>query len=139
MNKSNYRWLKRYESKRHKDGDSWVSTKYDFTDPTTRLEYVPEVGCSVGACISALKRSWKGYRIAGRNGEPRDDIAYRIRNLQSALGIEQSFSELGEESAEVLTKSTETEEDTSEWSTLDKQLLKEERESEKESDDWWFL
>src|SRR5437016_12963264 len=83
------KWLVNYERLRHSKrlNESWISTKYDFTDPNVRLEYVPEMRCSVGGCISALKGSWKAYRIAGRNGEPRADLAYRIRNLQLAMGI----------------------------------------------------
>ena len=43
------------------------SSKFDFSDPYVRLEYVPEMGCSVGGCISGLKKLWKSYKIAGRN------------------------------------------------------------------------
>ena len=32
----------------------WVSDLYDFSDPEIRLKYVPEMGCSVGGCISML-------------------------------------------------------------------------------------
>lgn len=142
--------------------ESWQSNKYDFSDPNVRLEYVSEMGCSVGGCISALKRSWKAYRIAGRNGEPglRSDLAYRIVSIQTALGIERSdFPELegmniDEELEELQAKREEKEESggggggewnlnlnsgsepyTEEWTEEDKQLLKEEREGE---DDWWF-
>lgn len=58
-------------------------------------EYVPEMGCSVGGCISALRKSCTAYRIAGRNGEPRGDLAWRINRLQTSLGVERSnFPEL---------------------------------------------
>jgi hypothetical protein len=93
-------WLRDYERSRHSKQpkelkESWQSSKYDFSDPDVRLEYVPEMGCSVGGCISALKKLWKSYKIAGRNGEPRGDIAWNIRNLQGSLGIERShFPEL---------------------------------------------
>jgi hypothetical protein len=98
--KSMNRWLKGYIAKRESNmepNESWTSTKYDFTDPQVRLEHVPEMGCNVGGCVSALKRSWKAYRIAKRysSGEERY-LAYRIRSIQCALGIEQSFPELEE-------------------------------------------
>ena len=115
------KWLASYERRRRsrnpKEPNGWISSKYDFSDPNVRLGYVREMGCSVGGCISALKRSWKAYRIAGRNGEPglRSDLAYRIVSIQTALGIERSdFPEL-------------------EGMNIDEEL--EEREGE---DDWWF-
>ena len=143
-------WLRDYEARRHSKQpkelkESWQSSKYDFSDPDVRLEYVPEMGCSVGGCISALKKLWKSYKIAGRNGEPRGDIAWNIRNLQGSLGIERShFPELEgmDDDEELQLKSEEDEENlgTNEpyWSEEDKQLLKEELEAEKENDDWWF-
>jgi hypothetical protein len=82
------------------------------------------------------QKLWTSYRIAGRNEEPRADIAWKINHLQTGLGLEKSqFPELEgmgyddeEEENEVLTDD--------EWSSEDKQLLKEEIESEKENDDW---
>jgi hypothetical protein len=76
-----------------------------------------------GQCCSALKRSWKAYKIAGRNGEPRGDIAWRILNIQTQMGIEKSdFPEL---------EGVDTDdEETSEEET---ELRREEREAE---DDW---
>jgi hypothetical protein len=161
------KWIANYENSRHsKQGlrelkESWISSKYDFTDLHVREEYVPEIGCSVGGCISALRKSWRAYYIAGRNGEPRNDVAHRIVSIQSALGIERSqfpglegmdveFEEMdsGELNADELQALREeraesggnhnlnsgtTELYTDEWSEEDKQLLKEERESE---DDW---
>ncbi|MGA9150674.1 MAG: hypothetical protein WBZ36_08850 [Candidatus Nitrosopolaris sp.] len=143
-------WLRDYKARRHskqskEPNELWHSSKYDFSDPDVRLEYVPEMGCSVGGCISALKKLWKSYKIAGRNGEPRGDIAWNIRNLQGSLGIERShFPELEgmDDDEENILKSEEDEENfgTNEpyWSEEDKQLLKEELEAEKENDDWWF-
>jgi hypothetical protein len=49
----------------------------------------------LGACLQFIKKLWKSYKIAGRTGEPRADIAYSIRSVQSALGIGRSeFPEL---------------------------------------------
>ncbi|MGC2570459.1 MAG: hypothetical protein WA364_03030 [Candidatus Nitrosopolaris sp.] len=143
-------WLRDYEAQRHSKQpkelkESWQSSKYDFSDPDVRLAYVPEMGCSVGGCISALKKLWKSYKIAGRNGEPRGDIAWNIRNLQGSLGIKRShFPEIEgmDDDEENILKSEEDEENfgTNEpyCSEEDKQLLKEELEAQKENDDWWF-
>src|SRR5215469_15390000 len=151
--------LRDYERSRHSKqrNESWVSSKYD-----TQLQqtYVPSLHMR-GQCCSALKRSWKAYEIAGRNGEPRGDIAWRIRNIQTQMGIEKSdFPELeGMETDDEETSEEETElrreekeesggdsnlnfgtneegsEYTEQWSEQDKQLLREKREAE---DDWWF-
>jgi hypothetical protein len=67
---------------------NWQSSKYDFNDPQVRLEYVPEENCSVGGCMSALRKLWKGYK-AGQSGE-RSYFAWKIRKIQSSLGLELS-------------------------------------------------
>lgn len=145
-------WLRDYERSRHSKqrNESWVSSKYD-----TQLQqtYVPSLHMR-GQCCSALKRSWKAYEIAGRNGEPRGDIAWRIRNIQTQMGIEKcDFPELeGMETDDEETSEEETElrreekeesggdsnlnfatneegsEYTEQWSEQDKQLRREERE-----------
>jgi len=143
-------WLRVYERSRHskQPNESWQSSKYDFSDPYVRLEYVPEMGCSVGGCISGLKKLWKSYKIAGRNGEPRSWQAYSIRKIQGALGLElSSFPETEgmmmddeENNEELQLKREELQEEWNlnlgrdEWSEEDKQLLKEELEAEKEND-----
>jgi hypothetical protein len=65
----------------------WVSDLYDFSDPEIRLKYVPEMGCSVGGCISMLRKSWKSYKAARREGyEDRClELEYRINSIQRAL------------------------------------------------------
>ena len=97
MNKM--QWLRDYERSRHskQPNESWVSSKYDTQLPWKELQqtYIPSLHMNWGQCCSALKRSWKAYEIAGRLGEPRGDIAWRIRNIQTQMGIEISdFPEL---------------------------------------------
>ncbi|MGA9150482.1 MAG: hypothetical protein WBZ36_07885 [Candidatus Nitrosopolaris sp.] len=46
----------------------WLSDLYDFSDHEVRLKYVPEMGCSVGGCISMLSKRWKSYKAARREG-----------------------------------------------------------------------
>jgi hypothetical protein len=69
----------------------WESDLYDFSDPEIRLKYVPEMGCSVGGCISMLRKSWKSYKAARREGyEDRClELEDRINSIQRALGIEE--------------------------------------------------
>jgi len=47
-------------------------------------------------CIHQIRdTSWKAYKIAGQNGEPRSDLACRINQIQDALVLERStFPEL---------------------------------------------
>ena len=55
--------------------------------------YLPELNMRWGPAVSALKKLWKGYKIAGRTGEPRSDLAWKINRV--AMGLEKSeFPEL---------------------------------------------
>ena len=96
---------------------------------------------SWGPAVSALKKLWKSYKIAGRTGEPRGDIAWKINRLQSGMGIEKStFPEL---------EGMETDDEESQMSS-DEELTREEEvqlrneenqeneEDEEEADDWCF-
>jgi len=108
-----------------------------------------------GPACNSLKKLWKSYKIAGRNGEPRGDIAWKINAIQKAMGIEKSeFPELeGMETSdeemtdeEIQLKREEREDAgdwgfekpeesyTDEWSEEDKQLRREEI---AEGDDWF--
>jgi hypothetical protein len=62
----------------------WESDLYDFSDPEVRLKYVPELGCSVGGAISMLRKSWKSYKTARREGyeDRRLELEYRINSIQ---------------------------------------------------------
>ena len=112
----------------------------------------------LGSRLQFIKKLWKSYKIAGRNREPRRDIAWKINAIQKAMGIEKSeFPEVeGMEASdeemtdqEIQLKREEREdtdnwgfekpeEFTEEWSEEVKQLRREEREAEEENDDWWF-
>jgi hypothetical protein len=95
-----------------------------------------------------LKKLWKSYKIAGRTGEVRSDIAWNIRNIQRAMGIPESQFEELEGMDDEETEAQEVEEnwgfnsgiseESSELTELDKQLKREEQESQDEEDDWWF-
>ena len=146
--KSMQRWLRNYENSRHsknpkEPNEFWTSSKYPIENMDWRQVqqiYIPELGCHWGGACSALKKLWKSYRIAGRNYgvDSRRDICWKIRNIQTALGIEKThFEKLegmidDEESEEGLRRSN-----TDEWSSEDKQLLQEEIAEEQENDDWW--
>ena len=156
------KWLVNYErqlhSKENKEpNDSWISSKYDTQNmhwQELQQLYLPELNMRWGPAVSALKKLWKSYKIAGRTGEPRSDLAWKINQIQKAMGIEKSeFPELDgmetddEESTdeEIESRREEREESggdpeegseyTEQWSEQDKQLRREEREAE---DDWWF-
>jgi len=99
------RWVRTYETKRTRHykqprefNQSWHSSKYpiesmDWRD-LQRL-YLPEINQNWGQACSSLRKLWKSYKIAGRNGEPRSWQAWNIRKIQSAMGIEKSnFQEL---------------------------------------------
>jgi len=157
------KWLMNYERMRLKSNtpnESWISSKYDIQGmPWQELQqiYLPELRMCWGPACNSLKKLWKSYKIAGRTGEPRSDIAWKINTIQKAMGIQKSeFPELeGMEMDEELTEEEiqlkreereeagdwgfeKPEEFTEEWSEEDKQLRREEREAEKENDDWWF-
>ncbi|MGA9153877.1 MAG: hypothetical protein WBZ36_25130 [Candidatus Nitrosopolaris sp.] len=158
------KWIEDYEKTRHskqpkESNPGWVSSKYPIESmhwQELQQLYLPTLGLNWGQACSSLKKLWKSYKIAGRNGEPRGDLAWKIRNIQSAMGIERSnFPELeGMDDEDQELKMEEEEESggewelnsgtsekselyTEEWSEEDKRLLKEEREAEKENDDWW--
>jgi len=103
--------LNRYrEPKEARNPELWVSSRYDFTDPAVWREYVPEERCiiggkeyvpSVGACISAIQKSWISIKRANegkerRNeDEPIEDIMIRVNRIQKNLGmLPYRFSEL---------------------------------------------
>ena len=46
-----------------------------------------------GPAVSALKKLWKSYKIAGRTGEPRSDLAWKINRVAMGLG-KSEFPEL---------------------------------------------
>ena len=46
----------------------WISDKYQFDDPNVREEWVEEMNCNVGGCISMLRKSWIAYKIAKGKG-----------------------------------------------------------------------
>jgi hypothetical protein len=70
----------------------WISDLYGLSDPDVRSGYVAEMGCSVGGCISSLKRSWKFYKAARREGYADRclELENRINSIQRALGLEEN-------------------------------------------------
>jgi hypothetical protein len=105
--------------------------------------YLPELNMRCPA-VSALKKLWKSYKIAGRTGEPRSDTAWKINRIQAAMGLEKSeFPELegmvlDDERDDQDQDQSQSEELPTEWSAEDEQLRREEREAEQENDDWWI-
>ncbi len=87
------RWLRDYDRLRldpDTPNESWVSSKYDIEGMHwTELQqiYLPELGMCWGPACSALRKSWYAYKMAGRQGGYRGDIAFRINRIQAAMGI----------------------------------------------------
>lgn len=149
-------WLREYEKKRHASNPKqpnkhWISSKYDIQNMHwTELQqlYLPDLGMSWGPACNSLKKLWKSYKIAGRTGEVRSDIAWNIRNIQRAMGIPESQFEELEGMDDEETEAQEVEEnwgfnsriseESSELTELDKQLKREEQESQDEEDVWRF-
>ena len=53
-----------------------MSDKYDFSNPDVRNEYVTEMGCSFGCCISTLKNEQS--RVAGHLFVMNSNVTPRI-------------------------------------------------------------
>ena len=143
-------WIRQYDKARNGGipSEAWASsTKFDIQGmgwAAASKTPIPELGMNLGQSCSALKGSWKHYRILGREGGYRKDIAHRIRRLQSAIGLEKTqfndYPDLEEES--------ESNEESEEWWDLkseensegiqpqtqeERELLEEEKQ---ENDDW---
>jgi hypothetical protein len=140
-------WIRSYDNSRFKaprePNPNWVSSKYDTSMPWKELQQtpIPELKdqngqiMNWGKSVSALKKSWKAYKMAGQTGEPRRPIAWRIVSIIKALGLDPvpQFPEL-----EGMDVEDDQEERVEGWSDLDEQLLREERLAEAEEDDWDF-
>jgi len=61
----------------------WESDLYDFSDPEVRLKYVPQLGCNVGGAMSMLRKSWKSYKAARREGY--EDRCLELEHMEAAL------------------------------------------------------
>jgi len=102
------KWIMNYERRRCKNrgpNEKWISNKYDLQghwqevqQTLTSIKGKDGRFLNIGEVTSALKRSWKAYKIAGQNGEPRRDIAWRINYLEDGLGLieKATFPELAE-------------------------------------------
>jgi len=139
-------WLKSYERERHSNepNESWISSRFDIQGLGWRAAseiYLPELRMTLGKACNSLKKLWKNYKIAGRTGEYRDDIAWKIVRIESVLGIEKTeFSELEgmdlEAEMETGTGSGLTD---GELSDEEVELRREELEDERENDEYSTL
>ena len=90
-------WLVNYERLRHSkpSNKSWISSRYDIQGmhwQELQQLYLPELNMRWGPAVNALKKLWKSYKIAGRTGEPRSDLAWKINRV--AMGLKSEFPEL---------------------------------------------
>ena len=97
------KWLRNYDRRRLRHNpdtpnELWASSKYatqNMTWEEVSEIFISELDMTFGAAINSLKKLWKSYKIAGRTGEFRGDTAWKITQIQDALGIEKSiFPEL---------------------------------------------
>lgn len=158
-NKDPFEWIKQYETERVnkyrvpkevRNPELWNSTKYDFTDPDVWREYVPREKCTVGACVSAIRKSWDIIQIANRGArrdenETVEDIMIRINRIQRNLGVHpyrfQELEEIGyyNEQAEDGARQSIWEDEDDDGSVIyseEAELRREEIESMAEVDDW---
>jgi hypothetical protein len=148
-----HRWLISYEKSRHREpkelNESWVASKYSSMGNWREVQqiYIPSLKLRVGPAFHKLKKLWAKYKIQGREGLYRTDTAYQINKLLVGLDLprvdlpelegipDYEFKQDQEEDGLIA-------ETPEEWSDLDQQLLKEEKESEaeaeQEANDWWF-
>jgi hypothetical protein len=79
--------------------ECWQSTKYrlDQMDPQeVKRTWLPELGMTLGAAISALKQSWTAFKLNKDRGEPGRVWYYAetINRVQDALGLEMTQFDL---------------------------------------------
>src|SRR5215472_10140837 len=91
--------LRDYERSRHskQPNESWISSRYDIQGmhwQELQHLYLPELNMRWGPAVSALKKLWKSYKIAGRTGELRSDLALKINRVQVIMGLKSEFPEL---------------------------------------------
>lgn len=111
MNKDFIKWLKDYDNLRtDPDGinNIWVSSKYDISGLPWKdvseieiIELPDQEGnpMKFGQACSALKKTWQLFNTQRRSdGIYRGDLAFRIIQIQRAMGIKEShFPELDKE------------------------------------------
>ena len=133
MNKMKLRDCQRSRHSK-RPNESWISSRYDIQDmhwQELQQLYLPELNMRWGPAVSALKKLWKSYKIAGRTGEPRSDLAWKINRVQVAMGLEKSeFPEL-----EGMDYDDFKEDQDQGQSAEEIQLRREESEAD---DDWWI-
>ena len=95
-----------------------------------RQIYLPSLNMSVGQAWNRLKKLWKSYKIAGRNGESRSFQAYEIVRHQVALDLPRSdlpeLEGMSDYEFEDQDQSSGSEPRPDDWSMEDEQLRREE-------------
>lgn len=67
----------------------WISNKYNLQDDwrTVREIYLPTIRMRLGPAASRLKKLWKSYKASKHNGETTKDTAWKISQIESAIGL----------------------------------------------------
>ena len=150
---SDYSWLVNYENERMQNYDgqngTLVSSKFDLTgiswdeirDLETDLLDQNGEPMNFGRSFEALRKTWRSFKLARKNGSPAPELALRILKLQNGLGLpladfeqeleryggmEMAIRELDNEDEEIILKREERQsmleslgvnnDDSSEWS-----------------------
>ena len=85
-------WLRRYDRMRHTNeiNESWHSDKYPIEGLHWReLQriYVEDLQMTWGSACSAIKKTWRVFKLGKLRGEYVTDLAMRINRLQDGMGI----------------------------------------------------
>lgn len=85
------RWIRDYERRKIRNdrqlNESWASSRYNTGDWRQDQNVRLASGLTVGRSWWKLRRLWRKYKIIGREGGYRDDIAYQINCLAVSLDI----------------------------------------------------
>lgn len=79
--------------KKERNPLDYVSSRYPFLHTLKGKEqqefWIDDANCTYGACMSSLRKNWRGYKIAKSQGDVESmiDYATRIQDTQRAIGF----------------------------------------------------
>ena len=76
------------QSREYNHNPDWQSHKYDLSDWRSAQQiYLPELGMKLGPATNKMKKLWRLWHKAQREGTPKRDHAYNIAKIQYAIGL----------------------------------------------------
>jgi len=88
------KWIRSYE--RHKMkikterelNESWALSRYNVGSwQDSQKIFIKSLGLTIGQSWWKIRRLWRKYKMLGRKGEYRDDVAYQINRLAVGLDL----------------------------------------------------